>query len=618
MIYRCIAPTWAVEADPTLKRVVEGEFTSERVQELNEQGYNIFYLPNSPSIYHGGKPVEGADIDNFNFCFVDMDLKDGKYANKQEFILYVQQFLIPTSIVDSGNGVHVYWKVRDLDAMSYLRLQRRLMRKFNTDEAVGQIFQLMRVPATVNTKHADAFVLCQELQHNEVEYTPEQLDLALPMLTRDDELYCQQHFNRTYGLNQEVIDIEDKLPMRFERLIRENKEVKDIWSGNVEDRSISDYRLAHIMFADGFSRDEALSVLISAAKALSRAPAHRQSYALNIVDKIWTFEMADDKGAISLDSSVRSILRKAGGAIKGTRFPCWKYLDDTERGFRLTHVIGLVAGSGVGKTAVALNMFMGFAQSNPGYEHLFVSLEQSKEEIADRWVELCAGNEALYDKVHILDNYDAEGKPRRLTLEDIKYHIMKFQAANETKIGCVVIDHIGALKMKGSKNGTNQDIMDICHEMKGFAIETNTLLIMQSQAPRAKAGDGDLELNKDAAYGSGAFEWYCDYLITMWQPLKQCYMEEGCPTVTAFKFCKIRHKKHGKDRIQEDVRYTVLFDPATGRLKEMNQQHETSFAFFLNKATNKRKADRKTDIVSYESRRVGETNAKPDNRSHAE
>ena len=142
--------------------------------------------------------------------------------------------------------------------------------------------------------------------------------------------------------------------------------------------------------------------------------------------------------------------------------------------------------------------------------------------------------------------------------------------------------------------------MDICHAMKSFAIETNTLLVMQSQAPREKAGIGDLELNKDAAYGTMYFEAYCDFLVTIWQPLKRCY-KDGAPTVTAFKFCKIRHKKQGTDAIMEDVCYKVMYDPVTEKLRELTKNEEDSFTFFLSQATNKRKQDRKTDLVEYVS-----------------
>ena len=141
--------------------------------------------------------------------------------------------------------------------------------------------------------------------------------------------------------------------------------------------------------------------------------------------------------------------------------------------------------------------------------------------------------------------------------------------------------------------------MDICHAMKGFAVETNTLVVMQSQAPREKAGIGDLELNKDAAYGTVYFEAYCDYLITLWQPLKRMYGNDKCPAATAFKFCKIRHKKLKRDVLKEDVSYTVIFDTETERMRTATQDEDTAFDFFLQQATNARKKDRKTDLVEY-------------------
>jgi hypothetical protein len=138
--------------------------------------------------------------------------------------------------------------------------------------------------------------------------------------------------------------------------------------------------------------------------------------------------------------------------------------------------------------------------------------------------------------------------------------------------------------------------------MKGFAVETNTMVIMQSQAPREKAGIGDLELNKDAAYGTVFFESYCDYLLTLWQPLKRLYAR-GAPTVMSFKFCKIRHKKQHLDVLKEDVRYSLYFDPSKEQLREMTQDEETQMTFFLKQAANERKQD-KNDVVTYVSRRL--------------
>lgn len=599
MVFRCILAKWAEQEFPNRRRVLEGTFSDSQIQKLNSEYYNIYFLPNYPSDYQKGSTVDGSQIDVFRFVFVDFDLKSGTYPSKISFYAQLMVSGIePTFVVDSGNGVHAYWQVNDLDAMSYLRLQRRLMRHFRTDEAVGQIYQLMRVPGTLNTKTKDDFKPCVYMIETEKVYTCEDLDNCLSPITLEDEEYCKLHFNKTYNVDSNNLTVDEKIPPKFGDLLRSNKEAKEIWAGDTDDRSKGDYRLGHVMFGNGFTKEEATSVLVNSAKALSRAPVHRISYAHNIVDKIWTYELSQDKQELSLSSTVKEILQKHGDAIKGDRLPCWRYLDDTLHGFRLGQVIGLVAGAKVGKTAMALNMFMGFVQNNPDYEHFFIPLEQPANEIADRWKTMCGDKTYLYDKVHVISNY-YDGGYRNLSIDEIKDYIIKFQKTTNKKVGCVVVDHIGVLKREGKS--AREHVENVSAKMKAAAIETNTLLVMQSQAPREKAGIGDLELNKDAAYGSVLFESFVDYLISIWQPLKRCYSEEGCPTVTAYKFPAIRHKKHGKDVIQEDVCYRVFFDPNTECMREMTQNEEISFDYFQNKCVNKRKRDNKTELVVYTS-----------------
>lgn len=601
MTYRLIAAKWAIEADGTLPKAIEGQFSQDQLDEYNARGYNIYFLPNYPSQYTKGAPIAGSDIDVFDWCFVDMDLKDGVYGSKEAFLETVGAAnLPPTKIVDSGNGVHVYWKVANLDPMSYLRFQRRLMRLFNTDEAVGQLFQLMRLPGSINVKNQDALVPCILLYENDTTYTAEDFDKLLPAIELKDEQYCQQHYDKTNGINQTVMT-DDTVPAKFGALLSSNHEAKKLWADTSDDRSKSDYRLGHIMIANGFTKEEAIRVLYNSAKASERAPIHRQNYAQNIVDKIWTYEVqSNTTERLDLSESVEQILARSGDTIKGVPFRCHPRIDNTAHGFRLGQVIGLVGGSGIGKTAFGLNMFKWFIESNPDYDHFFIPLEQPANEIADRWKSLCGDDTTLNKKVHVLSNYDADGNFRHLSFDEIRIYIEKWQKETGKKVGCVVIDHIGALKKKGS-NDENQDLMTICHAMKAFAVQTNTLLVMQSQTSREKAGIGDLELDKGAAYGTSTFEWYVDYLITMWQPLKRCHSEPSCPTVTAFKYCKIRHKKARQDVIQEDVPYFLYFDSDRESLRDMTQDEKTSFNYYLPQATNKRKADRKTEIVSYQS-----------------
>ncbi len=605
MYCRLIAPKWLTDKDVSKPKVLEGEFSEKQLKVRNAEGYNVYYTPNGASRYDGGT-LDGTHIDTFSWVFVDCDLKDKRYEDKDAFIAV---------LVDSGNGIHAYWKVSDLDAYSYLRLQRRLARHFKTDIATTMIFQLMRLPGYKNTKNDKALVDCHVIAESEASYSCEELDAYLPPITIEDEEACKLHYDMTYHRDKLEAAVDDKIPAKFGKLLNDNPEVKEIWASISDDRSKSDYRLGHIMFATGFTKQEAASVLMNSAKALTRAPIHRVTYAENIISKIWTFELEPEKNS-TLSASVADILKRSSSEdIKGVRFKCHKRIDNTKHGFRLGHVLGLVGGSGIGKTSFAMNMFKWFAEENPDYHHFFVPLEQPANEIADRWKTMCGDNTALHNKVHVISNYDEQGNFRHLSLDEIKDYLIEWQKESGLKIGCVVIDHIGALKKKGAKE-ENQDLMTICHNMKAFAVQTNTFLIMQSQTSREKAGIGDLELNKDAAYGTLYFEAYCDFLVTLWQPLKRCHNEETCPVVTAFKFCKIRHKKTKIDVIQEDVPYWLAFDPDTETMRDMTQDEKVSFNFFLPKATNKRKSDKKTELVQYQSVPYKEENVETEGDRH--
>ena len=259
-IYRLIAPKWLVKKGA--KPVLEGQFEWDFIQTKNKEGYNVYAVPNHPSTYSIGTILSGGGIDAFNFVFVDMDLKDAVYGTKEAFIDVLYGIdCPPTKVIDSGNGVHAYWRVSDLEAKSYLRLSRRLMRLFNTDEAVGKIFQLMRLPGYMNTKDKNNLKICELLFEDlSFTYTCEELDKILPDITKQDETYCINHFEKTYN-QKSFTDIDATMPEKFGALLRSSREVQEIFTGATEDRSKNDFRLGYLLKHNRFSKEEAIRVI---------------------------------------------------------------------------------------------------------------------------------------------------------------------------------------------------------------------------------------------------------------------------------------------------------------------------------------------------------------------
>ena len=251
-------------------------------------------------------------------------------------------------------------------------------------------------------------------------------------------------------------------------------------------------------------------------------------------------------------------------------------------------------------TTLALNMFHWFAERNQDKVHMFFGLEQSRGELAERWDKITKGNPDLNRKVIIVSNHVKNKPSLNLGLDDIERLILDYEKKSGHKVGCVTIDHIGLLKRK-PRDTEIQGIMDASVKMKLVAERTQTLIVMQSQASRQKAGEGDIELGKSAAYGSMYFESNCDYLMTLWQPLKRLY-SQGAPTVIAFKFCKIRHKNVTRDVIKEDQKYMLYFEPDSDTLsglQEADLKHINEW--WLGKAAEARGIDVDTDLTPYRS-----------------
>ena len=289
MFYRFIPPVWLKEQGAHVK---EGIFNKEEVVAANEIGNGVYWFPNHPSkdIYKEGKKyISGRDVDVFNYVFIDMDLKDGIYATKLDFLKKISEFeLPPNKIIDSGNGVHAYWKINDLKRCEYTFTQMKLIRHFSTDESVWTVLQLMRVPGSVNTKDQDNWKNAEIIYEDDKNYNIDAFGF-LPGLSAGDLNKCTGHLDKLDGKTQIKLmdDVNlDEIPDSFIDLMLANPMAYELFNNPASygDRSSADMKLINLLYNKDIPKKDALAVASNSQKALDKG-VHRFDYAQATVDK---------------------------------------------------------------------------------------------------------------------------------------------------------------------------------------------------------------------------------------------------------------------------------------------------------------------------------------------
>lgn len=620
--YRLVKPQWAqstlANGEPNPKFVAaidgpntfEGCFTPEFLAEQNQLGYNIYFFPNHPStnVYETGvKHLNGRNIDVFNFVFVDMDLKDGVYKSKEEFLARLSHFpLPPTMVVDSGNGIHAYWRVTDLNRNSYVITQIALLEHFKTDESVWTVLQLMRVPQYYNTKRHNDYVLAQILedQSSGESYSISQFPQEIYNLSDKLAMKAQNHINRLEGkmeidLGNEVNT--DELPDEFIQLMLDNSEIARLFRDpkSFGDRSSADMKLANQLFTKGLNIRVALAVLSNTQKALEKG-AHRREYAALTVSKVYS-----DRPKHKFQT-VSEYVRDQRDKIFEPQIFGPYYLDYEVLGepWRRKELLGIIAGPGIGKTAFALNIIRDIIQNNPHNDdvYVFFSLEMSKGQVIKRWLRLVGEDSPLADRLYVIDTTDEKGMPISIGLQEIYEYCTGITQVTGKHVGAFVVDHFHIISshinihkkpnfgIKSEQNTGYGDVQNL--SFNGLATQLKSLVkaldsfgIILTQTTKEKGG-GDLPIGKDGAYGVSQYEWIVDRIVTIWQPLMR--VQQLCKTnFLAFQYAKMR-EKHTSDKIKEYDPKLLTYDMSSGNLRVTTSAEYAEFSDLLPKANEAR------------------------------
>lgn len=602
------------------KNTIEGCFDEDFVQEKNKEGYNVYWFPNSSKedVYTKEKCyLNGRDIDDFNYLFVDMDLKDEVYKTVLEFFEKLAEFkLKPTLVMCSGNGVHAYWKMKDLSRDDYVFLQKRLIKHFKTDHSIWTVLQIMRYPGSLNTKKADEFketVIIDELS-GAGPYSVKQFHKILPKLDPKEEKKGQDHLDKLDGklsieLGQDLNA--DELPDRFLKILHNDEKIYQLFTNPKQtygDKSGADAALANILFSKNFNRKEAVAIIANTQKALQKGP-NRMDYAHNTVDFVYRTRIKSEF------KTVGEKLKTPRESQRGQKVHGPEFFDCLYKGWRKGQVLGLIAGSGVGKTSVALKIFKDMIENNPDNDDIFIffSLEMPEYEIEERWVNLVGKDSPLANRLYVIGNEDEKGEPRNITLQDIYWFCSDIRKNSGKNIGSVVIDHIGIVnpminlkkeptfQAEGDLEGgygSNRALSmpSLCKATKTLAKTLDTFLVVLTQTTKSK-GAGDTPLDKDGAFGTASYEWMMDYIITCWQPLMRIHKDTDL-RVLAWQYAKIRGK-HKKDQVTTHEQCLLHYDMDTGDLRPTSGEEYEEFKQLLPVANEARKAAEKRESNSY-------------------
>lgn len=617
MRYKLCKPIWAkkkIDGKPNPKFLKdipgidneEGEFSEQEIKEKNEAGFNVYFFPNYPSeMPEEVKYARGEHIDVFNFVFVDMDLKQGIYKTKEEFYDRLAKFpLLPTQVNDSGNGVHAYWAVDNLTRETFILLQRVLIKEFNTDPAIWTVKQIMRVPDTFNTKDPENYKKVKTVSSTGESYMAEDLFKVLPQPDAEDEKKMRRHLNMIDGIGT-VEDMEDlnieEVPEQFIKDMDKDQELNGLFNdptGFKGDRSSADMSLANKLYSKGYNRKDAEKIIQNTQKARSRDAASRVQYARDTVEKVFKdrpkfivpnlLEMTQMKDGYKL-----------GDPINGPTF-----MDAAEEPWRRGEVLGLVGGTGMGKTTLTLKLLREILMNNDQGIVIFFSLEMSTAQVKRRWERLTKNQPDITRRVFVVSNDAVDGNINNIGLQEIVYYTRDISRSEGQDVICVVIDHMGELSnlvdtrkepsfnAKGDIEGGFDPVkklgyQNLCSKVKDLAKILNTFVIMQSQTRREYDTVGDVTLYKDAAFGASNFEKMVHWMITFWQPLMRLYSETSL-RVTAWQYCKIREQSDN-DRVKVLDPRLLNFDMKTGDYRALTPAEEEEFNLLYPKAVAKRK-----------------------------
>lgn len=253
-------------------------------------------------------------------------------------------------------------------------------------------------------------------------------------------------------------------------------------------------------------------------------------------------------------------------------------IDRLMRGVAPGEVALIQARTSVGKTAVVLNLMGNMSKSK--HETLFFSLEQQKEQIFERYVQIANGLTGIEVENMVKNNdprihdyfsnaYDVFQNVTvvdrgRMTLPQIREYILQFAAIRQMP-QAVVVDYFGYIKAEKGDGDAYEAASNRAKELKNIAKELNNSWFVLHQLSR-KGGSGGEPVTSDMGRDSGVVEESADHIIGLWRPelALEISSEEKLKRETESKICWGVTKQRSGPTGQVDL----IFDKKSLRIED--------------------------------------------------
>lgn len=222
--------------------------------------------------------------------------------------------------------------------------------------------------------------------------------------------------------------------------------------------------------------------------------------------------------------------RKSDNIIKTN----YQSIDDLIGGFQGGNYIILAGATGMGKTAMAINLIMNIIKQKK--KVLFISLEMTAGEILSRIIskELRIPSEAIRNHtlteqhiskyVSYIDSKEFKELQECITIpatSDLTVSKIE-EIVRKSKANIVFIDYLGLIKSDNIRMSSYEQVSEISRRLKLLAMETDKPIVCLHQLNRANADRKDKRPLLSDLRDSGKIEQDADFITFVYRP---CYYD---------------------------------------------------------------------------------------------